>query len=467
MVNTAEISKGVIACVLLACLSGCGSSSSDANDSSDTNNSSNKKAQIKNKEIRGVLVDGYISGATVCFDKNSNGICDPLEPKATTDKEGAFSFDINITGNTHISFISIGGVDQATDKIVDFSMKRIININKNVNNVEGNTSIIISPLTTIVADQFLQEKTKTAAKLNEISNKIAKTLSLKQNDLTKNPKKDKKVFAATQYIQQTKDLIYQTLKESNNTQASKKEISTAISNSIVTHGTINVKNIVNNISSDSNDNNLSKNITNVLEHQIQNLKTTLSTLENNTSINIKHLDTVQNNISSSISSFVTQIQEKPTDQNLSIIPINISSKKTGITLKDTKYEAYAPLNQETSHQFIMLNGVYYTLVPYTNSNISESDIVTSDAITLQGKFYKRTLPAIKIAKNYEHSKIVIKIYRGKNILSDRTLVAESALLNINGTNISFNNIVANKIDDYRPIAPTDTHIELPPVAPEF
>ena len=41
--------------------------------------------------VSGVVVDGYLAGATVCLDVNANGKCDTGEASATTNASGAFT----------------------------------------------------------------------------------------------------------------------------------------------------------------------------------------------------------------------------------------------------------------------------------------------------------------------------------------------------------------------------------------
>jgi Ca2+-binding RTX toxin-like protein len=73
---------------------------------------------------RGVVIDGYIAGATVFFDANKNGILDANEPSATTTPNGEFElnlasniFDKNQNGEIDPSegnLVAIGGIDTAT-----------------------------------------------------------------------------------------------------------------------------------------------------------------------------------------------------------------------------------------------------------------------------------------------------------------------------------------------------------------
>ncbi len=45
--------------------------------------------------ISGLVVDGYIGGATVCLDTNFNNQCDTSEPKATTNAQGQYALEVS------------------------------------------------------------------------------------------------------------------------------------------------------------------------------------------------------------------------------------------------------------------------------------------------------------------------------------------------------------------------------------
>ena len=87
--------------------------------------------------ISGVTVDGYISGAEVFVDKNSNYLNDSDEDSVTSDNNGAFSIK-----HSNGSLVSIGGTDLDTQVLLD----NLVLIHK----YSGYTSTkIISPVTTI------------------------------------------------------------------------------------------------------------------------------------------------------------------------------------------------------------------------------------------------------------------------------------------------------------------------------
>ncbi|MBF0470813.1 MAG: hypothetical protein HQL48_05505, partial [Gammaproteobacteria bacterium] len=87
---------------------------------------------------QGLVIDGYISGATVFADANNNGVLDTGELSTTTDELGNFILT-NPTGEPILGrLISIGGTDIATGRPADGEFTA----------PEGAT--VISPLTTLI-----------------------------------------------------------------------------------------------------------------------------------------------------------------------------------------------------------------------------------------------------------------------------------------------------------------------------
>ncbi|HEX4878826.1 MAG TPA: hypothetical protein VFV39_03195, partial [Limnobacter sp.] len=60
--------------------------------------------------VRGEVIDGYLSGATVFIDENENGLLDANELRTLTNSQGAFTLPGGRTG----PLVSIGGTDIAT-----------------------------------------------------------------------------------------------------------------------------------------------------------------------------------------------------------------------------------------------------------------------------------------------------------------------------------------------------------------
>jgi subtilisin family serine protease/Ca2+-binding RTX toxin-like protein len=83
-----------------------------------------EKGMLLKFSSTGVVIDGYISGATFFLDANKNGIKDSNEPSTTTDSNGEFNlnipfetFDINQNGEIDPSeghLVATGGTDTAT-----------------------------------------------------------------------------------------------------------------------------------------------------------------------------------------------------------------------------------------------------------------------------------------------------------------------------------------------------------------
>ena len=70
--------------------------------------------------LEGRVIDGPISGAAVFIDLNDNGQQDDGEPSGITDADGFFAVDGNFTiaDGTTAKFISIGGTDTSTGKVL-------------------------------------------------------------------------------------------------------------------------------------------------------------------------------------------------------------------------------------------------------------------------------------------------------------------------------------------------------------
>lgn len=84
----------------------------------------------------GVVLDGYISGATVFRDANGNGVFDDGETSTTTDQQGNFT----LGGDMSIPIVAVGGTDVSTGLIFEGTLKA----------PAGST--VVSPVTTLVQE---------------------------------------------------------------------------------------------------------------------------------------------------------------------------------------------------------------------------------------------------------------------------------------------------------------------------
>lgn len=86
--------------------------------------------------LEGVVVDGYVAGATVFVDINGNGVQDSGEPSTTTDAQGNFSFPDG--ANNFGNIVSTGGTDIATGQPFEGSLTAPAG------------SDVVNPLTTLI-----------------------------------------------------------------------------------------------------------------------------------------------------------------------------------------------------------------------------------------------------------------------------------------------------------------------------
>ena len=167
------------------------------------------------KTISGKAVDGYISGAKVCLDINSNNICDTNEPSTTTSNDGSFTLVSNEKGN--YSLLLIGGQDTATGK--DF-----VGILKNVITLNSSNTIIdtrITPLTTISTEIFNKEiKTNPYFTPTQAKQQLAERFDLNISQIEDDPLQDKEVFAKAQQIMQTIQILSKSI-QSDKTNSTK------------------------------------------------------------------------------------------------------------------------------------------------------------------------------------------------------------------------------------------------------
>jgi len=132
-----------------------------------------------------------------------------------------------------------------------------------------------------------------------------------------------------------------------------------------------------------------------------------------------------------------------------------------------KYIAVAPLSDtEASTTTIMINGRYYTVVPYSFAFVDPSN-AEINGIEINGSINNRQFNTLKVANNYAETKLVFRVYQGKSINDLQAYIGESEIISVTSDKIDIKNIFLSQADDFRPPQPSTTDIELPPMAPEF
>jgi hypothetical protein len=133
-----------IAASLTACGGGGGSGSGSSSGSTTTSTS----------QLSGKAIDGYLSGATVCFD-NGAGACDTSLPSATTDGSGNYTLKVtgDVTGKQLDVLVTSNTTDGGSKFTSTFTMSAV---------VSGSTQNV-TPLTAMVVSQMKTGKSQADA----------------------------------------------------------------------------------------------------------------------------------------------------------------------------------------------------------------------------------------------------------------------------------------------------------------
>ncbi|QSZ40608.1 hypothetical protein GJV85_00230 [Sulfurimonas aquatica] len=333
-----NIMKTILTFLLLLLLNACGASNYKATDSNTTS--------VHTTNINGIVVDGYISGATVCIDTNNDALCSSSEPSTTTDSNGNFSFKaISLEEDSIISLISFGGIDTSTNLDHKGELKRVLNSST----LSNNPSVVVSPMTDLVAMSVLNSQNIDILTLHDAVVTISSLLEVTAAQIDQDPMKDIKLFAKSQEIQHTKLMIETAIEKNENPSFTKPtdfSLEEFIKDEMIQQN-LNINNIL--IASEINlDMSIPQNEKIYVVAQIQELQTTLNTLAQDTSLDIANLNRLQESI-----------LNKQTEANQKLVN---SSDITEITVVSMEI---------------------------TNDTITQSDFDTTDAI-LDNKACKET-----------------------------------------------------------------------------
>ncbi|WP_322066136.1 hypothetical protein [Burkholderia ubonensis] len=107
-----------------------------------------------NTQLTGKAIDGYLAGATVCFD-NGHGACDPSLPSTTTDANGNYTLNVSssVTGKQLDVLVTSDTTDSGSKFTSTFTMSAII----------AGSSQNVTPLTTMVVAQINAGKSQADA----------------------------------------------------------------------------------------------------------------------------------------------------------------------------------------------------------------------------------------------------------------------------------------------------------------
>jgi trimeric autotransporter adhesin len=126
--------------------------------------------------LAGVVADGLIKGARVCYDLNDNGLCDTGEPVSSdTDSKGAYTLAVpaeQAGKHAVIAIVPVGAVDADTGTVTTpYTLKA-------PPQVDTSKSLFVSPITTIVLDVMQASgTTDTVAAIQQVKLELGMTIS--------------------------------------------------------------------------------------------------------------------------------------------------------------------------------------------------------------------------------------------------------------------------------------------------
>ena len=123
--------------------------------------------------VTGLVADGPLHGATVCYDLNDNGSCDAGEPSTSTGADGKYALDIaESAAGLHgvVAQVPATAIDRDTNAAVGvaFTLRTV------PTGAPGAQDVFVSPVTTLVAD-IARDSGKSAA---EAAAQVQAALSL-------------------------------------------------------------------------------------------------------------------------------------------------------------------------------------------------------------------------------------------------------------------------------------------------
>lgn len=122
--------------------------------------------------ISGVVADGPLAGATVCYDLNDNEACDTDEPtSALTTADGAYSLDVaEASAGKHAVLALVPAT--AVDKDTGAAVGAALTFKSPATGNSGAQAVFVSPLTTAVADVAQQTGKNTADAAQQVKDAL-------------------------------------------------------------------------------------------------------------------------------------------------------------------------------------------------------------------------------------------------------------------------------------------------------
>ena len=112
-------------------------------------------SNVSSATVSGVVADGYLAGATVFMDKNSNYQMDSGEPSTTTDANGAFTLNVDPADMGKYPIVALAVMGQTIDKDTNTYVTGSYVLSMPATAVSGMVnSNFISPMTTLIREKM-------------------------------------------------------------------------------------------------------------------------------------------------------------------------------------------------------------------------------------------------------------------------------------------------------------------------
>ena len=157
--------------------------------------------------VSGSVIDGYIAGANICADLNSNNACDIGEPATTSDESGYFALSVSLSVKKDFSLIATHGIDTATNEEFVGFLKRDIIVSEEVND----SQVLITPLSTLVSfvRGYLSEQSSLTRSIedDQLNALMSSQIFLDMKQAQDNPLENVEIYNSTQQLMQTINLL--------------------------------------------------------------------------------------------------------------------------------------------------------------------------------------------------------------------------------------------------------------------
>ena len=160
----------------------------------------------------GVVVDDYISEATVCVDLDYSGVCTSIDPFTSTDENGTYKFsNIEVTEGIIVPVIGFQGIDTSTNKTYPGDIKALINTDE----IAEDDLVLISPLIDLISVRFLEKNSNLNEIYKQTITNIAEAFGLSDDEILTDPMQDINIFVLSQTIEHIKRIIQLVVKNTN------------------------------------------------------------------------------------------------------------------------------------------------------------------------------------------------------------------------------------------------------------